>query len=164
VQPVIGETRQPAALLSVRAAPDIAGGLEIGLSAYSGTIPARDGRLRELDTTLSASYVRNAIEIRSEWAQMRHDRAAGDRRFLTRGWYALASYRSRTLRPFVLHDRLDIARGETYLREVRDQDAWAAGVRWDVAARLAIKADVRSQLSAHRRRERVVRAQFAFSF
>jgi len=61
-------------------------------------------------------------------------------------------------------DRLDVSAGESYLRDVRDQDAWAAGVRWDAARRLAIKTDRRSQLTAAGKRERTIRAQIAFWF
>jgi hypothetical protein len=164
ISSVIEDIQRPAALLSLRASPDAVSGLEAGAAIYSGDIPARDGRMREVDTTLSTSYVRGGLELRSEWAEMHHRRIADDRRFITRGWYALASARPRgrwkVLRPYLLFDHLEVAPGESYLNELHDQRAWAAGVRWDVERRLAVKTDLRRQRAG----ERELRIQLAFSF
>jgi hypothetical protein len=168
LQPVLDEKSTVARLVSIGVAPDSLAGFEAGVAAYEGNIPAHDGMMRERDATLFASFVRNGIELRSEWAEMHHRRLADGAMFVTRGWYVLASLRPRgrweSVRPYVLLDYLDVAAGESYLADVHDQDAWALGVRWDVAKNLALKGEVRSRLTAAGPRDRGARAQIAFSF
>ena len=166
IQPLLDPDASLAALVSFSVAPDAMAGFEAGAAAYHGHIPARDGRLVERDATLFASFVRGGIELRSEWARMQHRRSGA--RFTTSGWYALASFRPRgrwqVIRPYLLIDHLDVAPGEAYLSEVRDQDSYAAGIRWDVMRRLAIKGELISHLKGDSARDHGVRAQVAFSF
>ena len=163
VQPFVRGTGD-AVLFSVSVAPDTLAGLEGGFSAYRGGIPAPDGRLREYDATFSAGYVRDAIEIRGEWAEMRHERSSDGRRYRTHGWYALASYRWASLRPYVLLDHLRVAHDEVYLRDLHDQSAAAVGLRWDLTRWLAAKTDLRSRSGRSGNRDRELRMQLAFSF
>ena len=166
IQPLLDPDASLAALVSFSVAPDAMAGFEAGAAAYHGHIPAHDGRLVERDATLFASFVRGGIELRSEWARMQHRRSGA--RFTTSGWYALASFRPRgrwqVIRPYLLIDHLDVAPGEAYLSEVRDQDSYAAGIRWDVTRRLAIKGELISHLKGDSARDHGVRAQVAFSF
>jgi hypothetical protein len=173
--PTVGEIRPPtlddvtsAGLLSLSISPDALTGFELGGAAYLGRIPAPDGELRERDITLFTSFVRGPIELRGEWAQMRHERIKGNDHFATRGWYALGSWRPhgrwQVLRPYVLIDHLTAASGELYLRDVHDQNAWAAGLRWDAMKWLAAKSDYRQQLAPNGGREHVIRLQIAVSF
>ncbi len=173
--PALGEIRPPslddvtsAGLLALSISPDAITGFELGGAAYAGHVPAPDGVLRERDFTLFTSFVRGPIELRGEWAQMRHVRIKGDDRFYTRGWYALGSMRPhgrwQVLRPYLLLDHLNAASGELYLRDVHDQNAWAAGLRWDVNQWLAVKSDFRAQLAPNGSRDHLVRLQLAASF
>ena len=157
VQPFFHAPR-PSALASLHLAPDVTPGLDVGVAAYSGSIPSGARRMDEFDETLSVSFVANAWEIRSEWSEMQHTLDRGPE-YVTRGWYFLASRRWRTIRPYILRDRLTVAEGEEYLADVRDQDSWALGIRWDAARRLAFKADVRSNEN-----HRAGRFQITFSF
>jgi hypothetical protein len=167
-QPLLDEKSTLARLVTVSIAPDALGGLEAGVAGYSGNIPAHDGMLRERDATFFASFVRNGVELRSEWAEMHHHRLADGATFVTHGWYALASFRPRgrwkSVRPYVLLDHLDATAQEAYLSDVHDQDAGALGVRWDATKRLAVKGELRSRLKADGSRDRGARVQVAFSF
>lgn len=168
IQPLLDEKSSPSQLVSLGVAPDAVPGWRLGAAEYGGDIPAPEGKMREADLTAFTSYERGGAELRGEWAQMHHRRLDNQQRYVTHGWYALASWRARgrwkPFRPYVLLDHLDVADGEPYLSEVRDQKAWAAGVRWDAKRWLAVKSDYRAQRSPEGRHEHLVRLQFAVSF
>lgn len=157
-----------AGLVSVSFTPDALPGGQIAAAALIDDIPAPEGTYREIDETLSASYVSGPVELRAEWSRMDHRLQRTGRTHVTRGWYALLSVRLpdplRRLRPYVLVDRLDVAQNEPYLADVLDQRAWAAGLRWDAARRVALKVDFQSQRARTREAERRIRAELAVAF
>lgn len=165
--PLTGPTL-PAGLLSLSFAPESVHGFEIGGAAFLDDIPAPEGTYREFDETVSTSYVQGPIEVRGEWSRMNHRPRSGGPTRVTQGWYALASVRLpgrlQELRPYVLLDYLDVARDEPYLKDVNDQRAWAAGVRWDATSKLVLKLDFRSQRASSPEFERRVRLQVAVAF
>ncbi|HET9794617.1 MAG TPA: hypothetical protein VFS34_09160 [Thermoanaerobaculia bacterium] len=156
----------PAGIASIAFAPAGVPGWTIGGAAFVDRIPAPEGTYREIDETLSTSFVRGALELRGEWGRMEH-RLDGVTH-LTTGWYALASWRLggalESLRPYALLDRLDVANEEPYLSDVPDQRAWSAGVRWDAASHLVFKFDYQSQRAPHAEEERRARVQVAVAF
>lgn len=165
--PLTGPT-SPAGLLSLSFAPQSIEGLEFGGAALLDDIPAPEGTYRELDETLSTSYVRGPFEVRGEWSRMNHRPRSGGATRVTQGWYALFSARLpgalRELRPYALLDRLDVASDEPYLADVHDQRAWSAGIRWDATRQVVLKLDYRSQRSSSSEFERRVRLQLAVAF
>jgi len=168
IQPALDKESSPGLLLSLSASPDALPGWEVGAAEYDGEIPAPGQKMREVDRTFFTSYLRGGFELRSEWAEMHHRRFDDGARFVTHGWYLLASCRPRgkwaPLRPYILLDHLNVPGNEQYLSEVHDQRAWAAGVRADVNKHLAIKTDYRFQVAPDRTRERLIRLQIAVSF
>jgi hypothetical protein len=169
IQPFYRRGTSPAALFSVGVAPDSLTGFEAGAAGYAGRIRVQGQKtLRELDSTLYSSFVRGGIELRGEWAHMVHSEVGGDAEFVTRGWYLLGSWRPpgrwKPFRPYLFIDHLHVAAGEQYLSDVHNQNAWAAGVRWDVNARLAFKGDFRTQLFASPHREGLFRLEVALAF
>jgi hypothetical protein len=99
---------------------------------------------------------------------MAHAQVGGPAEYVTRGWYVLGSWRPRgrwkPLRPYLLIDHLHVARGEQYLSDVHDENAWSAGVRWDVSSKLAVKSEFRSQLMPAPHRAHFIRIELAFAF
>lgn len=164
----IDRSGSPAALLSVSIEPEQLAGFRAGAAILRDGIPAPEGKYRELDTTLSGSYVNNGLELRSEWSRMDHRLESSGHSYVTEGWYALLSKRLggelQTLRPYVLVDRLVVAEGEPYLAGVPTQRAWAIGTRWDAAKNLSFKLDYRSQRRAAQDRRRELRLQVGISF
>jgi hypothetical protein len=158
----------PAGLLSLSIEPDRFPGFRLGGSALVDTIPAAEGKYRELDRTFSTSYVNGGVELRSEWSRMDHRLERSGTTDRTEGWYALASMRLRgslsTFRPYVLIDRLDVAKDEPYLASVHEQHSWAAGTRWDVAKYLVLKVDYRIQTRSSARAGNALRLQAAIAF
>jgi hypothetical protein len=165
--PIFSRKRSPAALLSMSVEPSGWHGLELGVAAYAQKIPT-DEAMRERDVTLSLSYINHGTEVRSEWARMLHTTVHSGQRFRTTGYYVLVSQRlsgrAARLRPYLLIDRLAIAPGEQYLIDSRDENAWAAGLRWDVGKRFTIKSEFRSQRGTTTEREEVLGIQLGISF
>jgi len=168
IQPLFRHGISPAGLLRLSFAPDALTGFEAGSAGYIGRIRAPGQTMRELDATVFSSFVRGGVELRGEWARMAHAEVLGRNEFITRGWYLLGSYRPRgrwkPLRPYLLIDHLTVARGEQYLSDVHDQDAWSAGVRWDVSSKLALKSEYRSQLLQTPQHRHFIRIELAFAF
>lgn len=169
IQPFYRRGTSPAALFSLGVAPDSLTGFEAGAAGYAGRIRVQGQKtLRELDSTVYSSFVRGGIELRGEWAHMVHSEVGGDAEFVTRGWYLLGSWRPpgrwKPFRPYLFIDHLHVAAGEQYLSDVHNQNAWSAGVRWDVNSRLALKGDFRTQLFASPHREGLFRLEVALAF
>jgi hypothetical protein len=168
IQPLFRRGISPAGLFRLSFAPDALTGFEAGSAGYVGRIRAPGQTLRELDATVFSSFVRGGIELRGEWARMAHAEVGGPSEFITRGWYLLGSWRPRgrwkPLRPYLLIDHLHVARGEQYLADVHDQNAWSAGVRWDASSRLALKGELRSTLFPAPQRAHFIRVELALSF
>ena len=159
---------QRAVVASVGVSPDAIPGLGAYVSGYFDRIPADSGSLRERDVTASASYVRGDIELRGEWSRMGHEPVGSDSTYRTVGWYLLAAYRLSErlarVKPYLLIEGLDAAKGEAFLEGAANEDAWAAGLRWDPNQWVALKADYRSRKIEGSNRDGVVRAQLAVSF
>jgi hypothetical protein len=168
IQPLTDPASSPSTIVTIGIAPDMVAGLELGAGGYRGTTPSHEGTLHEFDWTLSGSYVSGRLELRTEWGRMNHTLRGTGQRFVTDGWYALASYRLRgklrTLRPYALVDHLVLPEGEQYLADVRGLRAWSGGVRWDVSRHVALKFDFRLQRVADAAQQRLLRMQLAFSF
>ena len=166
--PLFNSGRSPATLLSLSMAPDAAPGLELAAAAYVGSVRLNPGHIREHDVTLSISYVASGNEVRAEWARMNHRLSSAPATFRTTGYYVLFSRRlsgpAERFRPYVLLDRLTVARGEAYLTDATDENAWAAGVRYDVTQRFSVKGEYRSQRAINGDRENVVGVQLGLSF
>ena len=168
IQPLVRHGVSPAGLVLLSIAPEALTGFEAGAAGYAGRIRAPGQTMQELDATLFSSFVRGGVELRGEWARMVHTPIAGDGEYVTRGWYLLASWRPRgrmkQLRPYFLLDHLHVAPGEQYLSDVHNQNAWSAGVRWDISPRLAVKGDFRTQKLAAPHNEGLFRAEVSLSF
>jgi hypothetical protein len=142
-------------------------GIEIAAAFYAQRIPTADP-LRERDGTLSLNYNRGGAEVHAEWARMVHTSDRTELRYRSTGYYVLASHRlsgrAAAFRPYLLFDRLNIAPGEELLRDSASENAWATGVRWDVARRITVKGEYRSQRGLEHDRESVLGLQLGLSF
>jgi hypothetical protein len=169
VIPIFNRDRSMAAFVSMTSSPDAVPGLDFGMAVYAQHIPASPDPLRERDISLSVNYVNSGTEFRAEWARMNHTSTRNENnKYHTSGYYALFSKRlsgrAQRARPYLLVDRLSVAADEHFLREVTDENAWAAGVRYDVTPRFSIKSEYRSQRSAKGDREEILGLQLGFSF
>jgi hypothetical protein len=168
VIPIFSRDRSPAAFFSLGVSPAAIAGLELAVAGYAQHIPTKPDALRERDLTLSANYVNSGTEIRAEWARMDHRLTRLPRTYRTIGYYVLISKRlsgaMERARPYLLFDRLRLAPGEPYLLTATDENAWAAGVRYDVTHRFSVKGEYRSQRAPTGDRESLLGLQLGFSF
>lgn len=166
--PLTERDRSLAGLLSLSMSPDAVPGLELAVAEYGGNVHINPGLLRERDVTFSASYTASGYELRGEWARMNHHLTSVSTTYLTTGYYTLFSKRltgsAERVRPYLLFDRLKVARGEQYLAEATDENAWATGVRYDVNRHVSVKGEYRSQRALNGDRESVVGLQLGVSF
>ena len=166
--PLLSSDRSPALTVSVSIAPDALPGLELAASAYTQRIRAAPDPLRERDVTLSLNYVNSGTEIRAEWARMNHRATSTGVVYRTTGYYALFSKRlsgrAEHLRPYFLIDRLRVPQDEVYLQSVTEENAWAAGMRYDFSGRFSVKGEYRSQRARAGDREDLLGLQIGFSF
>jgi len=155
-------------LLSLSASPDAIPGLEFGAAAYAQHVRTEPDRIRERDATFSVNYVTGGNELRAEWARMNHRLTSNRVTYRSTGYYVLFSKRLsgqlERFRPYLILDRVTIDGRETYLSEARDENAWAAGVRFDVTHRFTIKGEYRSQRSITGDHEDVLGVQLGLSF
>jgi len=157
-----------AVVASFGVSPDAAPGLSLYVSGYFDSIPSPEESLRERDATLSGSYVRGDVELRAEWSRMHHTTVQSGTEYDTTGWYALFAYRLPArlahVKPYLLVEGLDAAEGEAFLEGVPDEDAWAAGARWDANRWVALKADYRWRRIQHADSFGTTRVQLAVNF
>ena len=168
IQMGVDQNDQRAIVAAFGVNPDAVPGLAVHVSGYFDRIPSEPTSLRERDYAMSATYVRGDIELRGEWSRMNHELVDSDGEYQTTGWYVLAAYRLSEqfarIKPYLLIENLDAAEDEAFLEGAVDEEAWAAGVRWDANRWVALKADYRSRRLENMNRDGVVRAQMAVSF
>lgn len=142
--------------------------LEMYLSTYIDHIPDPVTPMKELDWSASLVYTGGPLEVRGEYARMRHRTEQTAVTYRSSGWYLLVSHTlpgsAEKFRPYILLDNINPALDEAYLNGAPREKAWVAGVRFDAETFVALKLDYRMQKVADTKREGVVRAQVAFSF
>ena len=157
-----------AIVASLGFAPAFSPGWELYFTGYFDRIPATDGELREQDFTVSTSYLARGLEVRAEWGRMQHTPEGASFDYRTTGWYVLVSRRLPGrwdfLRPYLFLDHLEVAKGERFLEGVPDEASWTGGLRFDLNAGTAVKAEYRSQKIGAGEHDGVVRAQVAVAF
>ena len=166
--PIFSDNLSPALFASVSVSPQSMEGLESGFAVYGQHIPSKPEILRERDLTVFSNYVNHGTEIRAEWARMDHHRAHLRQVFRNQGYYVLVSKRLSgpvaRARPYVLLDHLNIDRADPYLQEATNENAWAAGVRYDFTARFSAKGEFRSQRALDGSRRPIIGLQIGVFF
>ena len=166
--PIFSDDRSPAAFFSASVAPPAIEGFEAGFAVYGQHIPSNPDPLRERDLTLFSNYVNRGTEVRAEWARIDHQRTHVHQTYRSQGYYVLLSKRlSGSLehaRPYVLLDHLNIDPNDPYLQEATNENAWAAGVRYDFTQRWSAKGEYRVQRALDGSRRSILGLQAGVSF
>ena len=152
---------------SIGLSPDIVQGFEIHGSTYLDRIPA-DTTLKETDYALSSSFVRGPLDVRGEWSQMEHQDETHSVTYRTTGWFALGAYQlplqGPQLKLYALLEGIDAPGTEPFLMYPSNEQAWSAGLRWDVSRWVALKGAYRSTKIEGLDHDQEVRAQLAVNF
>lgn len=156
-----------AVVASLGVSPDALQGFEIHASTYLDRIPS-DTTLKETDYAVSSAFVRGPLDVRGEWSQMEHKDEANAITYRTTGWYAMGALRlplkGPQVKAYVLVEGLDAPANESFLMGPADEQAWAAGLRWDVSRSVALKGAYRSTKVEGFDRDGEARAQLAVNF
>ena len=166
--PIFSSNRSPAGFLAISFAPEDVPGFDAGVSLYAQHIPTKPDALRERDFTLFTNYVNNGTEIRAEFARMDHHMTRIPRMFRNQGYYVLLSKRLRGVaeraRPYVLIDHLNLDPLDPYLTGSTNENALAAGLRYDFTNHVMAKGELRSQRGADGGREATFGVEIGISF
>ena len=158
---------------SLGLSPDAIEGLDVHASTYLDRIPGNpavlpDTSLKETDVAFSGSFVRGPLDVRGEWSRMEHKDEEHSITYRTSGWYVMGAIRlplkGPQVKPYVMFEGVDAPGTESFLLYPADEEAWSAGVRWDVSRWVALKAAYRSTKIEGLERDDEVRAQLAVNF
>ena len=141
-QPGLTDNNTPSVNLALVTRPARWDGLQLGVSLYRDRLTLQDTSKAPLDELIGAAhafYRTDAVELLGEWVAMRHQSRAGGGADVTRGWYAQASRRFRTLRPYVRYDYVDVPASDQLFAFLGRRSGPTGGVRWDFDALAAVK-------------------------
>lgn len=168
VIPILSDDLAPAAFFSMSFSPRAVEGFEAGFAAYGQHVPSEPRSMRERDVTLFSDYVNHGTEIRAELARLNQTPSHTDRTFRNQGWYVLISKRltgsAERARPYLLLDHLNVDPADVFLQDAKNENAWAAGVRYDFTQRFTAKGEFRSQRAPDGGRRSIFGMQLGFSF
>jgi hypothetical protein len=166
--PIFSPDRSPAGFVAISVAPESIPGMDAGISVYAQHVPTKPDALRERDITLFSNYVNRGTEIRAEFARMDHHFTRLPRTFRNQGYYVLVSKRlagsAEHARPYLLLDHLNMDAADPYLTTSVSENAWAAGVRYDITQRFTVKGEYRSQRARNGSRQSIFGFQLGVSF
>lgn len=161
----VNDSRAVSAGLTAK--PDRLFGLRMGASAYSDRITTATVRYNELITSAHAVWERESPEIITEVARVRHRPDDGGPDATSTGWYVQAAYRlpvwNSKWKPYARWERLRVDENDVAFRSVAPVRLLTAGIRWDVAQVVALKAEYRdNDLETPYRRGWFAQVSFSF--
>ena len=120
--------------------------LLVGGSFYRDLIPVTSGPVRERIAGAHFSVQRDQLQIISEVYHLTHRPAAGGADQSHWTGYGFASLGFGRWHPYAAYDRLDVDRNDPYFADGEiDLTRWIAGLRFDVTASNAFKAELRRE-------------------
>jgi hypothetical protein len=141
-QPALADNNTPSVNVALVMRPERWDGLQLGASLYRDRLTLQDTATAPIDEVVGgahALYKTDAVELLGEWLGVRHHSRAGGAANLSRGWYAQASRRFRTLRPYVRYDYVDVPGSNQLFAFLGRRRGPTGGVRWDFDALAALK-------------------------
>ena len=141
-QPGLADNNTPSVNVALVTRPARWDGLQLGVSLYRDRLTLQDTTKAPLDELIGAAhafYKTDAVELLGEWVAMRHQSRAGGDALMTRGWYAQASRRFRSIRPYARYDYVDVPTSDQLFGFLGRRSGPTGGVRWDFDALAAFK-------------------------
>jgi hypothetical protein len=166
-QPGLVDNNTPSENLALIMRPARFDGLQMGVSLYHDRLTLQDTTKASIDELIGAAhavYKTDAVELLGEWVAMRHRSRAGGEPDMSRGWYAQASRRFRSIRPFARYDYVDVPRSDELFAFLGRRSGPTAGVRWDFDALAALKVQASHLQQSTRPTLNRVDAQVSFMF
>jgi hypothetical protein len=147
--------------------PDGIDGLQLGVSVYRDRLTLADTSRAPNDETIAAAHVvykTDALELMTEGMLMRHDPRGAAPASDSRGYYAQASRRFGTVRPYVRMDYLDIPNTDALFSFLGRRFGPTVGARYDFQPFAALKLQTSHLNQTTRPNMNRVDAQVSFMF
>jgi hypothetical protein len=141
-QPTINDNNTPAINLGLFVRPDRIDGMQVGVSMYRDRLTLQDTSKAAIAETIVAAhalYKTDAVELLSEALVFRRQARGGPAAVTSRGYYAQASRRFGSVRPYARLDYLDIPKADQLMSFLGRRSGPTLGVRYDFDALAALK-------------------------
>jgi hypothetical protein len=141
-QPSLNDNNTPAVNGALWIRPEAIDGLQLGVSVYRDRLTLNDTSKAPNDETIAAAHIvykTDALELMTEGMIMRHDPLGAVPASDSRGYYAQASRRFGTMRPYVRMDYLDIPKTDPLFAFLGRRFGPSVGVRYDFQPFAALK-------------------------
>jgi len=141
-QPALNDNNTPSVNGALWIRPEALDGLQLGVSVYRDRLTLIDTTKAPNDETIAAAHIvykTDALELMTEGMIMRHDPLGGAPASDSRGYYAQASRRFGTTRPYVRMDYLDIPTTDPLFAFLGKRYGPSVGVRYDFQPFAALK-------------------------
>jgi hypothetical protein len=166
-QPALVDNNTPSLNVGLAIRPERWDGLQIGASLYRDRLTLQDTAKAPIDEMVGgahALYKTDVVELLGEWLAVRHRSRAGGEANVSRGWYAQASRRFRSVRPYVRYDYVDVPKGNQLFAFLGRRNGPTGGVRWDFDPLAAFKLQASHLQQTTRSTMNRVDAQVSFMF
>src|SRR5690349_8982034 len=141
-QPALNDNNTPSVNGALWIRPEAIDGLQLGVSVYRDRLTLTDTSKAPNDETIAAAHIvykTDALELMTEGMIMRHDPLGAVPASDSRGYYAQASRRFGTMRPYVRMDYLDIPGTDPLFAFLGRRFGPSVGVRYDFQPFAALK-------------------------
>jgi hypothetical protein len=142
LQPSLADNNTPSMNAGLVLRPEWLDGLQFGVSLYRDRLTLADTSKAPIDETIGVAhfvYKTDVLELMTEGMVMRHDPRGTAPTNDSRGYYAQASRRFASVRPYVRFDYLDIPKTNQLLGFLGRRSGPTFGVRYDFEALAALK-------------------------
>ena len=141
-QPSLADNNTPSMNAGLLLRPEWLEGLQFGVSLYRDRLTLTDTSKAPIDETIAVAhfvYKTDVLELMTEGMVMRHDPRGTAPTNDSRGYYAQASRRFASVRPYVRFDYLNVPTTNQLLGFLGRRSGPTFGVRYDFEALAALK-------------------------
>jgi hypothetical protein len=141
-QPALNDNNTPSVNVGLWLRPEAVDGLQLGVSLYHDRLTLADTSKAPIGETIGVAHViykTDVLELMTEGMLMRHDPRGALTSDDSRGYYAQASRRFGSMRPYVRMDYLDVPKTDQLLAFLGRRSGPSVGVRYDFQPLAALK-------------------------
>jgi len=166
-QPSLNDNNTPSVNLGLWIRPEVLDGLQLGVSLYHDRLTLADTSKAPIGETIGVAHIvykTDVLELMTEGMLMRHDPRDATPTSDSKGYYAQASRRFGTVRPYVRMDYLDVPKTDQLLAFLGRRSGPTVGVRYDFQPLAALKVQTSHLNQTTRQKMDRVDAQVSFMF
>ncbi|MBW8770195.1 MAG: hypothetical protein JF589_10595 [Gemmatimonadetes bacterium] len=141
-QPALNDNNTPSMNGALWIRPDAIDGLQLGVSLYHDRLTFSDTSKARNDETIAAAHIiykTDVLELMTEGMLMRHDPRGAGTASDSHGYYAQASRRFGSVRPYARMDYLEIPKTDPLFAFLGRRFGPSVGVRYDFQPLAALK-------------------------